>query len=286
MRKKDVKIENYFSIGEMAKLHNVSIETLRHYDRQGLLKPDYINGNTGYRYYSMESFTKMDIIKKCKAIGLALDEIKKTMENYDSIESILDILQKQNEIVDKKLEVLKNVKESIEALQNDIYESLEVGINKIFIKYNEKREMLNYAHSERYTKKFELKLRKKIIEIEKVGNDHNYKLVFSAAYEDLINEDKLNYIKTMISLDKRTNLDKISNLDNEIVRLPKGDYLTMYFEDNFHDTKKYYDKLIKYIKENNIEVEGDFQEIYIMTRANAEGEIMSLAKIEILIKNK
>ena len=95
MNKSDSNIESYFSIGEMAKLHNISIETLRHYDRQNLLKPDYINPNTGYRYYSMKSFFKMDIIKKCKAIGFSLEEIKETMKNYDSIESILGILENQ-----------------------------------------------------------------------------------------------------------------------------------------------------------------------------------------------
>lgn len=36
-------MKKYFSIGEMSKLYNISIETLRHYDRIGILKPEYIN---------------------------------------------------------------------------------------------------------------------------------------------------------------------------------------------------------------------------------------------------
>lgn len=278
MKNKNLKTENYFSIGEMSKLHNVSIETLRHYDRQELLKPDYINENTGYRYYSMKSFIKMDIIKKCKAIGLGLDEIKETMKNYDSIESIVSTLEKQKELVDKKLESLKNIKDSIENLQRDIDESITRGINNIYTRHNEKREMIKYDYSGRYTKEFELKLRKTLLEVEAIENNYNHKIVFSASYKELIEDDKLTYIKTMISL------DKIPNIEKEIVSLPKGEYLTMYFDDNFYNTKKYYNKMIKYIKDNNIKVEGDFHEIYIMTRANAEGEIMALAKIEILLK--
>ncbi|MGL5693490.1 MAG: MerR family DNA-binding transcriptional regulator, partial [Peptostreptococcaceae bacterium] len=45
-------MKKYFSIGEMSKLQNISIETLRHYDRLGLLNAEYINEKTGYRYYS------------------------------------------------------------------------------------------------------------------------------------------------------------------------------------------------------------------------------------------
>lgn len=41
-----------FSIGEIAKLFNISTQTLRLYDRIDLLKPSHINEETGYRYYS------------------------------------------------------------------------------------------------------------------------------------------------------------------------------------------------------------------------------------------
>ena len=279
MKQINSNIESYFSIGEMAKLHNISIETLRHYDRQNLLKPDYINPKTGYRYYSMKSFFKMDIIKKGKAIGLSLEEIKETMENYDSIESILNILENQKEIIDKKLEVLKNIKENIQNIQNEINESLEVGINKIFIKYHQEREMIKYDYSGRYTKEFELKLRETLLEVEEFENNYNHKIAFAASYKDLVENDKLTYLRTMISL------DKIVNLDKKAITLPSGNYLTMYFEDDFYNTKKYYDEIITYIKENSLNVIDDFYEIYIMTRANSEGDIMALAKIEILLNN-
>ena len=59
-------MESKFSIGEIAKIHNITIETLRHYDRVCLLKPSYINKDTGYRYYSAKDFIILDLIKQCK----------------------------------------------------------------------------------------------------------------------------------------------------------------------------------------------------------------------------
>ena len=85
-------MKKYFSIGEMSKLYNISIETLRHYDRIGILKPEYINKKTGYRYYSTKSFISLDLIKNCKAIGLPLEEIKEIKEDYTSLDSILNII--------------------------------------------------------------------------------------------------------------------------------------------------------------------------------------------------
>ena len=96
-------MESKFSIGEIAKIHNVSVQTLRHYDKIGLLTPSYINKETGYRYYSSKDFVIIDLIKQCKSMGLSLDEIKDIIHNYTSLDSILDIMKKQKDIIDKKI---------------------------------------------------------------------------------------------------------------------------------------------------------------------------------------
>ena len=41
-----------YKIGELSKLCNISVKTLRYYDAEGLLIPDEIDKFTGYRYYS------------------------------------------------------------------------------------------------------------------------------------------------------------------------------------------------------------------------------------------
>lgn len=273
-------MEKFYTIGEMARLNNISIESLRHYDRCDLLKPDYINEKTGYRYYSIKSFMKLDIIKKCKAIGLQLNEIKEIMNDYNSLKSILKTLTKQKKIVNDKLQELNNIKDSIQSLENDIKHCFDIGMNTVFIKHNEKREMIKYDYSGRYTEEFEINLRKSLVEIEEIYNTFNYQIVFSTSYKDLINKEKLTYLKTMIKT------DNILKNDERILTLPKGNYLTLYFDDTFYDTKKYYKTIINYIKENNINVIGNFHEIYIITRGNNNGQIKSLAQIEILIQDE
>ena len=43
--------DNYLTIGEVAKVANVSIQTLRYYDQIDLFKPAYIDPQTNYRFY-------------------------------------------------------------------------------------------------------------------------------------------------------------------------------------------------------------------------------------------
>ena len=272
-------MDRYFSIGEMAKLYNVSVETLRHYDRLNLLKPDYIKAKTGYRYYSIKSFLKMDLIKRCKAIGLSLDEIKEIIDEYTSLESVLRIIKNQKEMIDNKIVELNEIKNSIISLENSIEEALRLGINKPFIKYNQKRVLKVYNYTGRYTGEFQIKLRKSLLELETKYSRQIPKIIFKTSYKDIILNNKITYKKTMIQVED----DESKNSDEMIVLQP-GTYATVYFDDYFYDNKKYYDILIKYINENNLKVIGDFYEIYDITRVGNDGEEKSLAKIEILIE--
>lgn len=60
-----------YSIGETARLFGISTQTLRFYDRKGILSPVYTDPETGYRYYSYMQFHIIDRIKYLQGFGLA-----------------------------------------------------------------------------------------------------------------------------------------------------------------------------------------------------------------------
>ena len=90
--------EGLISIGKMAKINHVSINTLRLYDKWGLLTPIYIDEDTGYRYYDMKQNARLDLIGYMKELGMNLKEIKELLDKEDPtlIEAIL--IKKQRSI--------------------------------------------------------------------------------------------------------------------------------------------------------------------------------------------
>ena len=62
------------SIGELAKRANVNVETIRYYERRGLI-PEPPRNKSGHRLYSQGAVTRTDFIKRCKALGFSLKEI-------------------------------------------------------------------------------------------------------------------------------------------------------------------------------------------------------------------
>ena len=78
-------------IGEFARLGQVSIATLRHYDHSGLLKPHALDPNTGYRYYSLDQLRRLNRILALKELNFPLEQIARLLEEERSLESLRGI---------------------------------------------------------------------------------------------------------------------------------------------------------------------------------------------------
>lgn len=65
-----------YKIGELSKLSNIPVKTLRFYDLEGLIRPDSVDEFTGYRYYSASKLSDCYRILAMKELGFSLEEIK------------------------------------------------------------------------------------------------------------------------------------------------------------------------------------------------------------------
>lgn len=72
-----------YKIGELSKIVDIPIKTLRYYDEVGILPPAHIDQFTGYRYYDDESILNIEMIKSLKSVNFTLQEIKEYMINKD-----------------------------------------------------------------------------------------------------------------------------------------------------------------------------------------------------------
>ena len=82
-------------IGAMAQLNHISVPTLRLYDRMGLLRPRYVDPETGYRYYDVHQNARLDMIAYMKELGMSLAQIGDVLRRED-ITLIEEILVRKN----------------------------------------------------------------------------------------------------------------------------------------------------------------------------------------------
>lgn len=109
-------MRTYYSIGETAKRSSTTIETLRHYDRIGLLKPAKVDVHTGYRYYSDEELVYLNVINFCKQRSMPLNDIKELFAN-DHYEYIIPCLIATEDKIDQEIKQLQHTKKLLLALR-------------------------------------------------------------------------------------------------------------------------------------------------------------------------
>ena len=68
--------KEHLSIGEFSYLSGLSIKALRYYDKIGILKPEYIDEETSYRYYSRKQLNYSDIIMTSIMLDIPLSHVK------------------------------------------------------------------------------------------------------------------------------------------------------------------------------------------------------------------
>ena len=83
-----------YQIGEISKLCNIPIKTLRYYDEINLLKPKKIDEFSNYRYYSNEQLVLILEIKQFKEAGFSLKEIKQLFIVLSWVKGIKHMEQK------------------------------------------------------------------------------------------------------------------------------------------------------------------------------------------------
>ena len=111
--------QGYMTTGELAKRMGVTVRTLQHYDREGLLAPSCISEG-GRRLYINKDVVKLHQILSLKHLGFSLSDIKSRLISLDKPAEVADILTEQAAIVQKKIEALSESLNALETLREEV----------------------------------------------------------------------------------------------------------------------------------------------------------------------
>jgi DNA-binding transcriptional MerR regulator len=99
-------MKKYYSIGETAAIMKMSVQTLRYYANSDLLKPEYVDPSTSYRYFSFKQFHIIDRIKFLREMGMPISDIENILKN-GNVGLLKKCLEKQKNSLEKKISILK-----------------------------------------------------------------------------------------------------------------------------------------------------------------------------------
>ncbi|WP_297637484.1 MerR family transcriptional regulator [uncultured Clostridium sp.] len=268
-------MKNIFSIGEVSKMFDVSIDTLRYYDKLEILSPE-VNKENNYRMYTLRDIYLLSLILGARHLEVKIKDIKNFLdEEILDLDKYVEFIEKQNKILDNKIKDLKRTQKSLKNSEKiikrarnyeNIYEFSLIEIRKIERKFYilPIKKLISSSLCKRFSK---------VIEFE--NKSLEYFTEFKINYE----EEKIYPVDEMIYIEKRKESDEITRkmkkkkLKIEEIVLEK-DNIEIEFLGTEEELKMYIKELIKYF---NIRSESIL--IKILSFFKAKNEEISFVQI-------
>lgn len=106
-------------IGELAKQAGVGIDTVRYYEREGILPPPQREGS-GYRHYDANDLARLQFIRRAKTLGFSLKEIGELLllsgRSHDDMNVVRQAAETRLQDVQNKLDELARIKQGLDLL--------------------------------------------------------------------------------------------------------------------------------------------------------------------------
>lgn len=249
--------EGLIPIGKMAKINRISIPTLRLYDEKGLLKPRYIDPESGYRYYDIDQNARLDIIAYMKELGMSLSEIKEALEKED-ISLIEELLARKNEQLHEQMRQLKARHDAVERAIQSIERCRKSPVTgTLSLEYIDRRYIWGipcpddfYQRDVHCYEKAVMELREKL---EEYGfpQIHSYNIGTSITQENFVKES---FVAENIFIFTD---HKLSEPETSFQIVDSGMYACIYL-DNYDHEIQCAKMLLEYCRQNRYTIAGDY----------------------------
>ncbi|MEI3895927.1 MULTISPECIES: MerR family transcriptional regulator [unclassified Bacillus (in: firmicutes)] len=267
------KFKKTFSTGEFAKLLEINKDTLLYYDKIDLFKPAGTFEN-GYRYYTFDQFNQFEGIQSLRAVELPIKELK-TYFDAPNIQILQQLAMVQKEKVAKEIQKLQDIQFFLERTVALTKEMEVILFGKVLLKqlpaepvvYSDEKIDWSVSMEELYEQSTPF--------LKKLGvkSTAAYGIVYSK--EDFLNKEsgEVSYL--------------FCHLDDPSARIkPAGHYAIIYHQGTYDEISQTYHTLLAYLEQEQLLLDGDIYEEYLLHSIAAKEEKDYITKISVKVKTR
>lgn len=263
-----VKTKTMYKIGEITKLYGIGADSLRYYEKKGILQPT--RGENGYRFYTGKDLLALNIIRNLRQLDFSVDQILQYFQNR-TIDSTLRLLDDELEIIKEKRSYLEKMYETVYSQIVTINQALSGPVDEIFHQKLKARRIAEIEESYSTYEDFYL--------LMKTLAEYNGHPLY------LIGIDKIgSYIST-----ERINSGDFDTYDGVFIfdpegksTIPEGEYISIRYKGEVNN-KDYTIKLKEYAKQNRLKLAGPFLEIIIFELHTTENRSEWMTELQIRV---
>ena len=264
-----------FTVNEFATFSRTTKDTLRHYDRIGLLTP-ISRGANNYRYYSSGQLAVVNVIRTFQALGMTLDEMKQDMDNL-SPTLVEDLFERQITKIDQKIEEWVRAQKLLFALRKSIHSVSYIDENSLSVQFMP-AEAIVLGDLNDYSRG---------------RNDYDALLSFYHSMNEKFPNLDLNYPVWGFFSEERVKKGDWKWPDRYYFYNPEGRdkrpaalYAIGYTHGGYGHCGELYVRLIEYINSNGFEICGDIYEEYPLNEVCVTDSNHYLIRVMITVREK
>lgn len=265
----------YYKTGELSKIYNLGRDSLKYYEKLGLLKPG--RDTNSYRMYTVNDVCNLNLIKELRSLDFSMQKIKEYLESRN-VDTTKKMLNDEIKFIDKKLEELTVHKESLIKRLSSINNTIDhTNFNRIELLYMNKRKVLTVNSNVTFDENVDYliqRLNEKFDDKFYVLGNSNFGAVFDTKSVSKGIYNNYKYIFCLLDDDA----------DNYTYTIDEGYYVTYTYKGDYRQSGKIFPMLFKFIESNNYTILGDPLEIYKIDVYETSIEAEYVTQVQIPVK--
>ncbi len=253
-------MNNLLPIGRFSTLCKLSIKTLRYYDEIELLKPAFVDDETGYRYYSLSQYNNAEQIRLLRSLDVSLADIRNILEEEkkDKVKSLINFHRQK--IVNKmnRYDEILNYLDKLSVTDEGDIMSYRIEMKKInphpvlTMRFNTTEKDFSNNIEKTYGKIFGFLKQKRLFV--------NIKNAISIYHIDEFDENNID-VEVGFEIDQQ--IDTPSSIISRI--LDGGKFASTIHNGSYQSIGMAYKQLIQWIQNHDHQIMGRPREIYLVS---------------------
>lgn len=267
-------MKDYYKINEISKLYGIGVDSLRYYEKIGVLVPR--RGTNGYRLYGLHDIYKLNIIRDLRQLDFSMQQIKEYLD-HQSIENTLDLLHKEQKLIQIKLEKLQTTKRKIQERIHVLSAASQIKTDTFTIKSMPDRTCLQLNTRITRDEEMDFAIKKLHRKHESIIQDFGNQLFGASVSVGDLNKGIKNVFNSVFFI------LYYENIEYDFV-LPEGDYLSLYYRGDYSQSYNRILDIINYAKEKGYQLLSDPFEIYEVDNRDTIRSEEFLTEIQVRIQ--
>lgn len=271
-------MKQFFYIKEISDMYNIGIDSLRYYEKIGLLHPK--RGDNGYRIYTLSDIYKLNLISDLKNFDLSMKQIKEYLDEQD-IQHTKKFLDNELDHIEEKIDELKRKQALLKQRKRNLEQYSVIDTASIVCKEIKERRCV--------------RLKARLVTEEE--SDYAMKRLH-LLYEQVLNQLLDQQVGSVIHMNELSNHKNMNTIYSSIFFivedhiqtydfvLPEGMYLSIFFKGEYQQSSIKVKELLSYAEKNNYIVLKEPLELCHIDNRHTQNSNEFVTEIQIYVKKK